>query len=188
MKNHTVSYIETLTNVLKSIDTKKIDLLKGKIKKLIGSEKTLFLCGNGGSAATASHMACDLSKTILGKKPRENTKRLRVICLNDSIPIMTAWANDEGFEFVFSEQLRSLGKRGDLLVVITGSGNSKNIVEVVEEAKKLGIETFGLIGFDGGKVKKVVDDCILVNSFDYGIVEDAHHSLNHLITDYLYTP
>lgn len=184
MKNHSKEYIERLTTVLENLDTKKLDLLKKKVQQLIGTNKTLFICGNGGSASTSSHMACDFSKTILGKNPRTNSKRLRVISLNDCIPTMTAWGNDEGYEHIFSEQLKSLGKKGDLLIVITGSGNSANILEVVKVAKKLGIESFGLLGFGGGKVKTLLTDALVVDSSDYGLVEDTHHIINHLITDY----
>lgn len=184
MTNHTKQYLSGLVKVINEIDVKKINLLKAKIKNLIRTNKTLFICGNGGSAATASHMACDLGKTILGKNPRTNKKRLKVISLNDNIPLMTAWSNDEGYEYVFSEQIKSLGKKGDILIIITGSGNSKNILEVIKEAKKRKIFTFGLLGFEGGKALKALDDYILVKSDDYGFVEDTHGIINHLITDY----
>lgn len=185
MDNHTSSYIKLLIDIYQKVENKKINLLKTKIKDFIGQDKTLFVCGNGGSAATASHMCCDLSKTILKKNPRQNTNRIRVICLNDNIPIMTAWGNDEGYQYIFSEQLKNLGRKGDLLFIITGSGNSANILEVIKTAKEKNIETFGLLGFNGGKAKDLLDDYILVESNDYGIIEDIHGSINHLITDYL---
>lgn len=185
MKDHSRLYLKKLTTTLEGLDLKKIDLLVGKIKKLIGTNKILFICGNGGSAATSSHMACDLGKTILGKKPRENSKRLKIISLNDTIPTLTAWANDEGYEYVFSQQLKTLGGKHDILLIITGSGNSRNIIEVVKQAKQKNIETFGLLGFDGGEVKSLLDNFLVVKSDDYGIIEDTHHIINHLITDYL---
>lgn len=184
MDNQSKEYLHDLILKLQKLDIAKIDHLKTIITALIDSEKTLFICGNGGSAATASHMVCDLGKTILGKNPRLNNKRLRIICLNDSIPLMTAWSNDENYHCIFSEQLKTLGRNGDHLIVITGSGNSTNIIEIVKEAKQMKIKTFGLLGFDGGKVKRLLDDYLLVKSSNYGLVEDIHTIINHLVTDY----
>jgi len=184
MSKQSSEYLQKLIRVLNNLDLKKIEQLKQKIQSMINTGETFFVCGNGGSAATASHMACDLGKTILGKKPRDNKKRLRVISLNDNIPLLTAWGNDEGYQYVFSEVLKNLAKKDDFLLVITGSGNSANILEAVKEAKTIGIETFGLLGFDGGKAKNMLDNYLLVESDDYGLVEDAHAIINHLLTDY----
>lgn len=185
LSTHPQNYLLRLKKTMDSLDQSKIVDLIEKIRSLIGTDRTVFIAGNGGSASTGSHMACDLGKTILGKKPRENESRLRTICLNDSIPLMTAWGNDEGYEHIFSEQLRNIGKSGDLLIIITGSGNSANIVEVVKRAKEMNVETYGILGFDGGKVKDLLDDYLLVDSDDYGVVEDIHMILVHLITDWL---
>lgn len=185
LKNHPGNYINKLKKTLGLINKNSILELITKINSLIGTGHTIFIAGNGGSATTSSHMACDLSKTILGKSPHKNTKRLKVISLNDNIPLMTAWANDEGYEYIFSEQLKNLGKAKDYLIIITGSGNSKNLLNLIETAKRLKIETFGIFGFDGGKAKKTVNKHILVPSNDYGIIEDAHMIINHLITDWL---
>lgn len=185
IKQHPQKYLVELNRVLASVDKNKLVKLIEKIQSLIGTKKTLFVCGNGGSAATSSHMACDLGKTILGKNPQDNNERLRVISLNDCIPTMTAWGNDEGYEHIFSQQLRNLGTEGDSLLIITGSGNSPNILEAVKTAKDMGIETYGLLGFQGGKAKELLDDYLLVESENYGIVEDIHGTVNHLVTDYL---
>lgn len=185
LKNHPQDYIERLKKTLDSINQAKVMRLIEKIQSLIGTDRTVFIAGNGGSASTGSHMACDLGKTILGKNPREKEERLRTICLNDNIPLMTAWGNDEGYEHIFSEQLRNLGKKHDILIIITGSGNSANIVEVAKTAQNMSIETYGILGFDGGKVKALLDEFLLVESDDYGIVEDMHMILVHLITDWL---
>lgn len=183
---HVPDYFRRIRAAVNTLDHKKLIKLIIFIQSMIGEKsKTLFIAGNGGSAATASHMACDLGKTILGKKPRENNRRLRVICLNDNIPLMTAWGNDEGYEYIFSEQLRNLGTSQDALVIITGSGNSPNILQAIEAAKEIGMETFGILGFDGGKAKKILNDCLIVDSFDYGVVEDIHMITVHLITDWL---
>lgn len=169
-------YILELKTVLNETDFSKIELLISKLEQCVDSEKTVFVCGNGGSASTASHFVVDFAKT--------SNKKLRIICLNDNVPTVTAIGNDIGYEYVFSEQLKVLGKPGDLLVVITGSGNSKNILTVVEEASKLKVNTFGLLGFEGGEVKNLLDDFFIVASSNYGVIEDIHLVVNHLITHY----
>lgn len=181
---HSELYFNRLKAALDSIDRNGIARLIEIIERGIGSEKTFFVVGNGGSASTSSHMVCDLGKTILGKDPKSNEKRLRIISLNENVALMTAWGNDDSYDVIFSEQLKNLGREGDILIIITGSGNSKNIIQAVEEAKKRGMETFGLLGFNGGKAKEMLDNYILVSSFDYGVVEDAHMIVNHLVTDW----
>lgn len=181
---HSVAYLEKLKTALDSTDKSGIARFVELLESAMGTERTLFVAGNGGSAATSSHIACDLGKTILGKTPGRDTKGLRAVALNDNVPLMTAWANDASYDRIFSEQLRMLGRKGDILLVITGSGNSGNIVEAVKVAKEMGICAFGFLGFDGGKVMPMLDDHILVPSFDYGVVEDAHSVLNHLVTDW----
>jgi len=184
LNSHPKKYFERLDQAKEKLDCKKIVKLILKIKKMIGTKGTIFIAGNGGSAALSSHMACDLGKTILGNKPRLNNNRLRVISLVDNVSLITAWANDEGYKYIFSEQLKSLAKKGDFLIVISASGNSENIVELVEIAKKMDLETFGVLGFNGGKVRKIVDDYILAESNDYGVIEDLHTIIVHLITDW----
>jgi D-sedoheptulose 7-phosphate isomerase len=146
--------------------------------------RRVFIIGNGGSAATASHMACDLSKTVLGTPVNSQLKRFAAIALTDNVPALTAWANDVDYDLVFAEQLRNLADKGDLLVVITGSGNSTNIVEAARVARELGLKSFGMLGFDGGAVKGLLDHAVVVDSRHYGYIEDAHMVLTHLITAY----
>jgi D-sedoheptulose 7-phosphate isomerase len=129
-------------------------------------------------------MACDLSKTILGRKRHDGAKGFRVIALGDNGPGLTAWANDVGYERVFAEPLRNWVDKGDVVIAITGSGNSPNVVEAVKTAKAQGAKTIALLGFDGGLVKQLVDAYILVESDRYGHIEDVHLALNHLITAY----
>lgn len=175
-------YLLELSKVLKTLDLQKVTRLTNLIRK---SRGTIFVCGNGGSAATASHLAADLNKTVLGKKPLTAKPKFRIFCLNDSIPLMTAWGNDTEYKHIFSQQLRNLGRPGDLLIVLSASGNSPNILEAVRLAKRLKIKTFGLLGFGGGKAKSLLDDCLVVNSDNYGPVEDTHLIINHLVTDEL---
>ena len=142
----------------------------------------VFIAGNGGSAATASHMACDLAKTTLGHSPAPGTRRFRAIALTDNVPLITAWGNDVSYDCVFAEQLRNLANPKDLLIVITASGNSPNILEVVKAARELGVVSLGLLGFDGGTVRGLLDHSVVASSDNYGHIEDAHTVLNHLIT------
>lgn len=141
------------------------------------NDKQVFIMGNGGSAATASHFACDLAKgTLLPDKPR-----FRVISLTDSMPLFSALANDFGYEHVFTEQLASLVRKGDVVVAISGSGNSMNVVNAVKYARKVQATTIGLLGFDGGLLKDLVDICVLVPNDTYEQIEDLHLMLAHLV-------
>jgi len=175
-------YLEGLKSVLDSINRNEINAVVADLNDAYQNGKQVFVVGNGGSAATASHMACDLGKTVLGKNHTQYRKRFKVIALNDNMPLITAWGNDVSYDLVFSEQLRNLANQGDVLVVITGSGNSPNVLCAVEAARELDVKTIGFLGFDGGRVKPMLDRSILVESENYGFVEDAHMILNHLIT------
>ncbi len=137
--------------------------------------------GNGGSASLASHFACDLSKGTLQNVHDDNEKRFRVISLTDNIALMTAYSNDLGYEHVFSQQLKNLVNEGDVVIGISASGNSKNVINAISLAKKSKAVSIGLLGFDGGKLKEIVDLKLWVNKDNYGIVEDVHSSLQHMI-------
>lgn len=145
------------------------------------SGQTVFICGNGGSAATATHFGCDLSKRPLV----EGQPRFRVIALTDNNSLITALANDIGYEVVFAEQIKSLGRKGDLLIGISGSGNSKNVLNAVSAANELGITTVGFSGYDGGKLAPMVDISVHVPSFNMAMVEDIHLMLEHAICEKL---
>lgn len=148
-----------------------------------GGRKVLII-GNGGSASTASHMACDLSKNVFGQCLGEASRkgRFKVLALADNMPSLTAWANDTHYDRVFLEQVRTFTDPGDVVIAISGSGHSPNVVEAVQLATKLGAETIGLLGFKGGTLKNLVDVAIVVESDDYGPVEDIHLTLTHILT------
>jgi D-sedoheptulose 7-phosphate isomerase len=156
----------------------------GAIQDVIGvlqyarmNDKQVFIMGNGGSAATASHFACDLGKgTLLPGRPR-----FRVIALTDNMALFSAYANDYGYEQVFREQLASLVQRGDIAIGISGSGNSANVLHAVDFARAMRATTIGFAGFDGGQLKDRVDICIHVPSHCMEQVEDIHLLLEHLI-------
>lgn len=178
-------YRAGFTAVIDAMNAGEIERAVQMVSDAFVQGRRVFIAGNGGSAATASHMACDLAKTTLGKEKVLPVKRVRAIALTDNAPLITAWGNDVSYDVVFAEQLRNLADAGDLLIVITASGNSPNIIEAVKTAKELGMTTVGLLGFEGGKVKPMLDHAVVVNSSHFGYIEDAHSVINHLITDHL---
>ena len=175
-------YLTGLKQVIDHVDTRQIAALIADLQDAYDANRQIFIVGNGGSASTASHMACDLAKTVLGKLPDRTKKRFRVLSMTDNVPLITALGNDIGFEHIFTEQLHLFARRDDLLIVITGSGNSPNLVRAVELARDMGLRTAGLLGFNGGKVMALLDTPVLVPNFTYGYVEDLHMVLDHLIT------
>jgi D-sedoheptulose 7-phosphate isomerase len=179
-------YLTELKSVLDRLPLEKVDRVVEAIEAAHATGKQIFIIGNGGSAATASHMMNDLCKGTLGHKGDASWKRFRVIALTDNVSLMTAWANDTNYNHIFSEPLKNLAQRGDLLVAISASGNSPNIITAVEAAKQIGVQVVGLAGFGGGKLAKMADVAFVVPSDGYGPVEDVHMILDHIITGYLY--
>lgn len=180
-------YLNGLKKCLDALSLDQIAEVIGCLESAYQHQKQVFIIGNGGSAATASHMACDLGKNCLPRSAGGNMLRFRVVALTDNVPWMTALANDLGYKYIFSEQLKNLAHDGDLVVVISGSGNSPNIVEGVTVAKTLGATVVGILGFDGGVVREMVDAYVLVNSDNYGYIEDVHLILDHLFTAHFRT-
>ena len=166
-KNKTISYFKNLSDLILNLDIVKISELASIIKKNQKSKKQIFICGNGGSSANAEHITNDL---MLGM----NSEKMgyRFLSLNSNSAKLTCIANDLGYEKIFSHQLKIIGDKGDLLIVLSGSGNSKNIVEAIKQARKQKILTFGLIGYDGGLCKKICDKHIHFKSYDMQICED----------------
>lgn len=171
-------YIDDLKIVLDQLSRQDILTIIDALQKARQDEKTIYICGNGGSASTASHMACDLGKnTRMG-----GDKRLKVIGLSDNVASMTAYANDEGYDCIFAEQIKSLVQPGDVLLAISGSGNSPNVLRGVEAANQLGATTIGLTGFQGGRLIELVDICLVVPYDELEQVEDVHMVINHILT------
>jgi len=173
--------------------TKEMSVLNlNEIKEVIDilfnawkNDKQIFILGNGGSATLASHFATDLSKTTLSRVYDPKIKRFRVISLTDNVGLLTAFSNDISYDVVFSQQLSNLVREHDIVIAITGSGNSPNVVKAVEYAKQCNAITIGLLGFDGGKVKSMLDHSILIKSNHYGRIEAMHSMIHHLIVAYL---
>lgn len=171
--------IQALRNM--SIDTSIIDILRNSAK----NNQTIFIAGNGGSAAIAQHLSCDLSKCT--NQRTSNNHPFRVVCLNGNMSLITAIANDHGYEEVFSEQLSRLANEGDILILISSSGQSPNIRKAVDYALENNIMIIGFSGFEGGHLKAKSNHSIHINSSEYGIIEDIHSILGHYISKELQT-
>jgi D-sedoheptulose 7-phosphate isomerase len=182
IKDYSRSYMQYLTSVLKSISLTDIEKFVEALLEARERGSSIFFIGNGGSAATASHFANDIA---IGTRTYD--KPFRVISLCDNQAVITAIANDDGFEEIFSQQLKVLLKSQDLVVAISASGNSPNLIKAIDTSKKLGAITVGISAFDGGKMKEMVDVSLHVptEKGEYGPAEDAHIVLNHLIGNYL---
>ena len=170
---------------LSRIDPAEVRALADAIYECYEHGRLVFLIGNGGSGSNASHFCEDLGKGTLRRQDFDNDgkKRLRVLSLTDNTPYILAWGNDEGFERVFVEQLKNLASPGDLLIAISGSGNSPNILRAVEWANRNGLKTFGCTGFDGGKLRKLAHKGLHVPLDDMGIVESVHLTAFHWVVD-----
>ena len=174
-------YLFDIEKQIKSLDYQKINVIINVLNEAYKNNKNIFIIGNGGSATTAMHFSCDLGKNTVREFNDKKEKRFRVIPLTANIATITAIANDISYEEIFSQQLLNLISKGDVLIAISASGNSKNILKAVEIAKESGAIVIGLIGFNGGKLKDISDYYIIVNSNSYGVVEDMHHMLAHII-------
>jgi len=181
-------FLDRVGEELLRIDPAQVKALADAIYDCYQNGRTVFLCGNGGSGSNASHFCEDLGKGTLRREDFNNDKkkRLRVLSLTDNTPYILAWANDEGFERVFVEQLKNLANPGDLLIAISGSGNSPNVLRAVEWANRNGLKTFGCTGFSGGKLRTLAQHGLHVPLDDMGIVESIHLTAFHWIVDDLH--
>ncbi len=178
------SFFDAIKKCIEEIDISEIEKIADVLYAAWKNERQVFILGNGGSASQASHMAADLGKNTLGRIYDPRIKRFRIMALTDNVSLLTAYANDVGYDEVFSQQLRNLIREHDVLIVITGSGNSPNIVRAVEYARECNAITIGLLGFDGGKVKSLLDYEITVRSNNYGVIESVHPAIHHLMVGY----
>ena len=174
------NYFPAFEKVLRLIDHHAIERLAETLHGAREKGATIYVAGNGGSAAIASHWVNDLGKATKGS----GFQPVRVMSLSDNMSWLTALANDEGYDRVFAGQLENFAKSGDVLVVISSSGNSLNLVKAVELARKRGVTTIGLLGFDGGELKGLVDHYVLVptEKGSYGLVEPSHQLICHILT------
>jgi len=171
------AYLDDISEIVSKVPIDKVEEIVEALMTAYRNDKQVFLFGNGGSASSASHMACDLGKgTVV-----EGMKRFRVISLSDCIPLMTAYANDYDYEYIFSEQLKNLVNEGDIAFGLSGSGNSKNVLNALQTAKEKKAVTIGLTGFKGGKMAGLCDKCIIVPSDNMQKIEDLHLIICHVV-------
>lgn len=178
MKDYTkdiAAYFEREKRVLDSIDKASLSELMNVLEQARLDGRQIFIMGNGGSGATASHYCCDFNKGISIHKD----KRYRMICLNDNIPTMMAYANDMAYDEVFVGPLQNFYNEGDVVIGISGSGNSGNVVRAMEWAKAHGAVTIALTGYNGGKLKQIAEYGVHVPVDDMQITEDLHMTLDH---------
>ena len=186
-KYHKVSdyrkdYYDFLKSAFDSIDDIKLNKAIKILDKAYKNPKIkIFVCGNGGSAALANHFACDHQKIL----NETNVLKPFLISLSSNTALMTAISNDNKYDCVFSDQIEQIGQKSDILITISSSGKSQNIINAIRVAKKKSITTISLTGFDGGISKKIADINLHVNSYNYGITESMHHTIMNLISQFL---
>jgi D-sedoheptulose 7-phosphate isomerase len=175
--SYTEDYRKQLLEAIETIELERVNQAIEWFREVRAAEGQIFVCGNGGSASTASHFVCDMVKGASYKRPA----RFRIQALTDSLPTITAYANDEGYEVVFLEQLKNFARRGDLLMAISASGNSPNVLRAVEYANSIGCQTLALTGRDGGKLGAMAQLNLQVPVRHMGRIEDAHMIICHII-------
>ncbi len=170
-------YIEEEKELLDKMDADVINQVMNALITAYEKEATIYVFGNGGSGSTASHMQNDFNKGI----SEYTEKKFHVCCLNDNVSTLLAIANDIGYEDIFSFQLQNKLKPEDVVIGISGSGNSKNVINAIQYAKEIGATTIGWVGFDGGEVSKITDITFHVKADNMQLVEDLHLIINHLM-------
>lgn len=170
-------YIEMEKLVLDSLIKDNINEVMNVLEDARLTGKKIFICGNGGSASTASHLECDFNKGI----SYDQEKKYDIECLTDNVPMMMAIANDIGYDDIFVVPLKNKLKKGNILIGISGSGNSKNVIKAFEYANSLGVDTIAFTGYSGGKLKEIAKYNIHVEINNMQIVEDIHLVLNHMM-------
>jgi D-sedoheptulose 7-phosphate isomerase len=182
------SFLDRVGKELLRIDPAEVKALADAVFECYQKRRFVFLCGNGGSGSNASHFCEDLGKGTLRRQDFDNDKkpRPRILSLTDNTPYILAWANDEGFDRIFVEQLKNLASPGDLLIAISGSGNSPNVLRAVEWANQNDLKTYGCTGFSGGKLRTLAQRNLHVPLDDMGIVESIHLTAFHWVVDDLH--
>jgi len=178
-------YLKELRKAMDELDSDELNKIIDILKKAYDGNNSIFIIGNGGSASTASHFACDLGKGALGNLYNSDKKRFKVYSLTDNCSSITAIGNDISYDDVFFQQLKNLASKNDILISFTASGNSPNILKAIDFANSIGLISIGFLGFNGGKAADKLLHKIIIKSYNYGIVEDLHLVLEHIITQCL---
>jgi len=171
------NYIKQHNSVMNSLNIAELESAIELIRDKAFSGKKIAVCGNGGSALAASHYITDWNKMV----HLDTGQRFNGVCLSDNVGLVTAYANDLSYEDVFSEQVKNLLFPNDLLITVSGSGNSENVVRATEVANSLGVSTLTITGYDGGRLKEISKHSVWIESFDMQICEDAHVVFGHLV-------
>ena len=179
MKEKINNYLNRLKNTLDNLSRDEIENFINVLNAAREQGKNIFIMGNGGSAATASHYVCDFNKGA--SYMHDDKKRFKFICLNDNVASMMAYANDVSYDDVFVEPLKNYFNKGDVVIGISGSGNSKNVIKAIEYANQNGGITVGLTGYNGGKLKQIAKYSVNTNIDDMQISEDIHMIFDHMI-------
>lgn len=177
MRKQIQAYFERLRGAIAGLDMGEIEAAVGAIREAYEREATIYIFGNGGSAATASHFVCDFNKGI----SEGRGKAFHLVCLSDNMPELTAIANDIGYEEVYRFPLRNRLREDDLVIAISGSGNSTNVINAVEYAKETGCKVVGITGYDGGRLRRMADYRMHVNVDDMQLTEDIHMAFDHMM-------
>lgn len=178
-------YLARVKDASKGVDSKDVQKMLDVLEKAYYQRKQVLILGNGGSGATASHFSEDLAKGTLNGNINSDVNRFKAISLTDNVPFILALANDEGYHSIFEQQLRTYGEKGDVVIAISGSGNSENVLNAVRYANYKKMITIGMTGFDGGKLRKLAMHCVHVPIDDMGITEAVHGIILHYVVDYL---
>ena len=177
------SYAGRLAAVMAAVDWKTVDPLAAALFEAWRSKRQVFLAGNGGSAANCNHIVNDFVYPV----SKVMGKGLRMRSLSESPAIMSCLANDEGYENIFSTQLSVFADPGDVLWVMSGSGNSENIIRILKTAQEIGVTSYAILGFDGGKARKLADNVIYFPTYDMQIAEDLQMVVSNMIVQYLFS-
>lgn len=185
MEEFRKEYYEKLMNGLESVSAADFEKVANMLLAAWENNKQVFIFGNGGSAATAMHFACDIGKGTVENLQDQKEKRFRVLALNENMSTFSAIANDLSYEEVFAQQLQNLMEQGDVVIGISASGNSPNVVKAFQLAKAKGAKIIGFVGFEGGKMKPLCDALLHFPEKSYQRSEDAHHIFQHLLMLYI---
>lgn len=182
IKQFAREYLTELTEVIQGVPLDNFEVILNTLYDAYVHGHSVFIMGNGGSASTASHFACDINKGVCS----DTERRFRVICLCDNIPTMLAYANDKSYDDIFIEQLINLLKPDDVAIGISGSGNSKNVIKALQYANDKDATSVAFTGFDGGQLARIAKVSIIVPTDDMQKVEDVHLILTHIIMQFFY--
>ena len=171
------TYFQGVADLLPRLPVAPVEQTVAVLQQARMNGRRIFMAGNGGSAANASHVVNDIIKSTA----QSGLPRFKILCLSDNTPTLTAYANDVGYEVVFAEPLSAWGEAGDVIIALSGSGNSPNVLRAFEVARQMGMTCIGLTGRDGGQLKALCDICVLVPTMSMQMIEDAHLVILHAI-------